>query len=111
MVAAGRGNFKASVLIHHAHTDPDWFVYGPTCALVEADRTRPGTAEHIASLPGVVLMSLDLPAALAVAQHDTWAGAHAHHAAQPTPDRPSGAFVATTEPDRWKGVRVIDLTP
>ncbi|MER5348368.1 hypothetical protein ABT030_50725 [Streptomyces mirabilis] len=34
-------------------------------------------------------------------------------AAQPTPDRPDGAIIATTAPHRWAGepVRVLDLTP
>jgi hypothetical protein len=49
----------------------------------------------------------------AAARHDTWAAAHCQYAAQPTPDRPDGAVIATTAPDRWIGepVRVLDLTP
>lgn len=37
----------------------------------------------------------------------------AQHAAQPTPDRPDGAIIATTASERWHGqpVRVLDLTP
>ncbi|OKJ99863.1 hypothetical protein AMK26_26195 [Streptomyces sp. CB03234] len=113
LVAAGRGNHKASVLIHWAHNDPTWSLYAPTCAIVEADRSRPGTAEHIASMPGIVLLELDLPAALAVAKQETWSMAHVLHAAEPTPERPSGGVVATLEPDRWKGapVRLLDLNP
>ncbi|RVU18648.1 hypothetical protein EOT10_31560 [Streptomyces antnestii] len=113
VAAAGQGNVLASRLIHRAHAEPDWFLYAPACVLVEADRNRPGTAEHIAALPGVTVLDLDLPAALAVARHETWAAAHAQHAAQPTPDRPDGAIVATTAPKQWKGrpVRVLDLTP
>ncbi|MFF7603485.1 hypothetical protein [Streptomyces mirabilis] len=39
--------------------------------------------------------------------------AHSQYAAQPTPDRPDGAIIATTAPHRWAGepVRVLDLTP
>ncbi|MFI2126565.1 hypothetical protein ACH45E_36045 [Streptomyces sp. NPDC020299] len=113
MAAAGRGNILASRLIYRAHAESGWYLYAPSCALVEADRTRPGTAEHLAALPGVIVLDLDLPAALAVARQKTWAAAHCHHAAQPTPDRPDGAIVATTAPDRWTGepVRVLDLTP
>lgn len=113
MAAAGAGNVLASRLIHLAHAEAGWYLYAPACALVEADRTRPGTAEHLASLPGVTVLDLDLPAALAVARDDTWARAHTRHTAQPTPDRPTGAIVATTAPDHWKGeaVRVLDLTP
>jgi hypothetical protein len=33
---------------YRAHHESDWFLYAPTCALVEADRVRPGTAEHTA---------------------------------------------------------------
>lgn len=113
MVAAGHGNRLASTLIHRASSEPGWFLYAPSCALVEADRSRPGTAEHIAALPSVLILDLDLPAALSVARGDTWAAAHAEHSAQPSPDRPSGALIATADPDGWKGrqVRVLDVRP
>ncbi|MFF4935028.1 hypothetical protein ACFY2H_40170 [Streptomyces griseofuscus] len=113
MAAAGRGNVLASRLIHRAHAESGWYLYAPACALVEADRARPGTAEHLAALPGITVLDLDLPSALAVARQDTWAAAHCQYAAQPTPDRPDGAVIATTAPDRWRGepVRVLDLTP
>ncbi|MFD4977366.1 hypothetical protein [Streptomyces sp. NPDC058424] len=113
MAAAGRGNVLASRLIHRAHAETGWYLYAPTCALVEADRARPGTAEHLVALPGITVLDLDLPAALAVARQNTWAAAHAQHAAQPTPDRPDGAIIATTAPERWAGepVRVLDLNP
>ncbi|PJM80632.1 hypothetical protein CH313_26970 [Streptomyces sp. TSRI0384-2] len=113
MAAAGQGNVLASRLIHRAHAEADWFLYAPACALVEADRTRPGTAEHLASLPGITVVDLDLPAVLAVAREEGWAVAHSRYAAQPTPERPDGAVVATTAARRWEGsqVRVLDLTP
>ncbi|MFD8082496.1 hypothetical protein ACFV4F_12465 [Kitasatospora sp. NPDC059722] len=113
MVAAGRGNILASRIIHQAHSEPGWYLYAPTCALVEADRVRPGTAEHLAALPGITVLDLDLASALTVAADSTWAHAHTRYAATPTPDRPAGAVVATAEPKRWAGeaVRVIDLTP
>ncbi|MFF3015444.1 hypothetical protein [Streptomyces sp. NPDC057939] len=113
MAAAGAGNVLASRLIHRAHAESGWFLYAPSCALVEADRARPGTAEHLAALPGITVLDLDLPAALAVAQQETWAAAHSQQAAQPTADRPDGAIVATTLPKRWEGqpVRILDLTP
>ncbi|MFF0437507.1 hypothetical protein ACFYU9_35500 [Streptomyces sp. NPDC004327] len=113
MTAAGTGNVLASRLIHRAHAEAGWYLYAPACALVEADRARPGTAEHLAALPGITVLDLDLPAVLAVAQQATWAQAHAQHAAQPTPDRPDGAIIATTTPERWKGepVGVLDLAP
>jgi hypothetical protein len=112
MVAAGRGNLLVSRLIHRAHAEPGWYLYAPACALVEADRARPGTAEHIASLPSVVVVDLDLSAALAVARDTTWAAAHARYTALPTPERPDGAVIATTAPGQWKGqpVRILDLT-
>ncbi|MGW3852854.1 hypothetical protein [Streptomyces fagopyri] len=113
MAAAGQGNVLASRLIHRAHAEADWFLYAPACALVEADRARPGAAEHLASLPGVTVLDLDLAAALALAQQKTWAAAHNQYAAQPTRDRPDGAIIATTDPYRWTGepVRLLDLTP
>lgn len=82
-------------------------------ALVEADRTRPGTAEHLAALPGIAIVELDLTAALSVARATTWADAHTLHAAQPGPDRPDGAMIATTRPHTWKEqpVRILDVSP
>ena len=112
MVAAGKGNLLASRLIHQAHSEAGWFLYAPVCALVEADRVRPGTAEHLASLPALTVLDLDLPAALAVAREASWGSAHTRHAAEPTAERPNGAVIATTAPEVWKGqaVRVIDLS-
>ncbi|MFG2287065.1 hypothetical protein ACGFOU_13525 [Streptomyces sp. NPDC048595] len=111
MAAAGQGNVLASRLIHRAHAEAGWHLYAPACALVEADRGRPGTAEHLAVLPGITVLEMDLPTALFVAQRETWAAAHCRYAAQPTPERPDGAIVATTAPKRWDGepVRVLDL--
>ncbi len=59
-----------------------------------------------------IVLALDLPAALAVAKQQTRATAHSSHAAQPTPDRPDGAVLATTAPERWKGqqARVLGLS-
>ncbi|MCM2391772.1 hypothetical protein [Streptomyces albipurpureus] len=113
MIAAGQGNALASRLIHRAHTEAGWYLYAPTCALVEADRARPGTAEHLAALPGITVLDLELPTALAIARESTWALAHSRHAAQPIPDRPDGAIIATTASDRWthQPVRVLDLNP
>ncbi|MEV8457691.1 hypothetical protein AB0467_34360 [Streptomyces sp. NPDC052095] len=112
MTAAGQGNILASRLIHRAHVEAGWFLYAPACALVEADRARPGTAEHLAALPGITVLDLDLSAALALARQQTWAAAHSQFSAQPTPDRPDGAIIATTAPKRWEGepVRVLDLS-
>lgn len=64
-------------------------------------------------MPGITVLDLDLPAALAVAREETWAAAHAQYAAQPTPDRPDGAVIATAVPQQWQGrpVRILDLTP
>lgn len=113
MVAAGKGNALASRLIHRAHAEAGWFLYAPACALVSADRVRPGTAEHFAALPGITVLQLDLPAALAVAREPSWAPAHTRYAAEPTAERPNGAVIATTAPEAWKGrsVRLIDLGP
>lgn len=113
MVAAGAGNRLISKLIHRAHREEGWFLYAPACALVEADRIRPGLAEHIASMPAVVLLELNLPAVLALGRETTWGQAHARFAAEPTPELPDGAVIATTDPSRWEGlpVRVLDLSP
>ncbi|GAA0467003.1 hypothetical protein ACFQ2B_13195 [Streptomyces stramineus] len=113
MVAAGQGNFVVSRLIHRAHAEAGWYVYVTTCALVEADRARPGAAEHLVSMPGITVLDLDLPAALAVARDDSWAVAHTRYAAEPMPERPDGAFIATAAPKRWENhpVRLLDINP
>ncbi|MCF6521959.1 hypothetical protein [Streptomyces sp. JJ36] len=113
MLAAGHGNPLASRLIHRAQSEPGWFLYATTCALVEADRQRPGTGEHLAALPGITFLDLDLPTALVLARSGTWASAHTLHAAQPSPDRPDGTVIATTTPEAWKEhpVRTLDLNP
>jgi hypothetical protein len=113
IVAAARGSPIASRLIQRAHAADGLSLYATTCALVEAERSRLGTAEHVASLPGFNLLDLDLSAALAVARDTTWAVAHTRHAAAPTPDRPDGALIATADPARWSGqpVRLIDVRP
>ncbi|MEV8388832.1 MULTISPECIES: hypothetical protein [unclassified Streptomyces] len=113
MAVAGQGNILASRLIHWPHAEAGWFLYASSCAVVEADRARPGTAEHLAVLPGITALELDLSAALAVAREGTWAAAHSQHAAQPTSERPDEAIVATTVPARWEGepVCVLDLNP
>ncbi|MFC8492985.1 hypothetical protein ACFUJU_19720 [Streptomyces sp. NPDC057235] len=43
---AAAGNVLASRLIHRAHAETGWYLYAPACALVEADRARPGTADR-----------------------------------------------------------------
>jgi hypothetical protein len=112
MIAAGSGNRLVSRLIHRAHAEADLFLYAPACALVEAERARPGTAGHLAGMPAIVVVDLDPPAVLAVARENTWATAHVRYAMQPTPERPDGAMVATADPRRWQGqARVLDVTP
>ncbi|MBL7486617.1 hypothetical protein I6A60_34290 [Frankia sp. AgB1.9] len=112
MLAAGRGSVAASRLIDNAHNRKGWFLYAPTCAMVEADRVRSGIAEHFASMPAVRILPLDLSAALSIARQTTWASAHVQHVAGPTLEHPEGVAVATADPARWKGepIRVIDLT-
>lgn len=127
LVAAGRGNPIVSQLIAQAHPDsfravaagggaesrPIARIYVAACALVEADRARPGTGAHAAALPNLEVVPLDLSGALALGGADDWAVAHTLHAARPSLELPGGAVVATASPDRWRGrpVRVLDVTP
>ncbi|MQS09893.1 hypothetical protein [Streptomyces alkaliphilus] len=111
MVAADRGDTLISRLIHRAHAEPGWFLGAAACALVEADRARPGTADRLAALPGLVVLPLDPVAVPAVARGRDWADAHTEWAALPVPERPDGAVVVTVRPEVWRGrpVRVLDL--
>jgi hypothetical protein len=122
LVAAGRGNVLASALIARAHPDPVQ-EHAPVrefirisvaaCALVVAERERPGTGKHVAGLPNLDVLPLDLPAALEVMGAADWAVPHTRYAAQPSIELPDGAIVATTRPERWQGqpVRMLDLNP
>ena len=113
MVTAGRGRILVSRLIHRAHAEVGWYLYAPACALVEADHARAGTAEHLAALPGLIVLDLDLPAALAVAADPPdWSIPHISTRPSPPRERPDGAVIATTDPQRWqqRPVRLLDLT-
>jgi hypothetical protein len=117
LVAAGRGNRFASELITRAHTRPSdgapVVLYTTSCALVSADRERPGTGTHLAALPDVTVLPLDLPAALHIMADEGWSLPHTRYAAQPSLDLPEGAVVATVHPQAWRGqpVRVLDISP
>jgi hypothetical protein len=122
LVAAGHGNVLVSALIARAHPDPflepapvrqSIRIYVAACALVAADRERPGTGNHVAGLPNLDVLSLDLPAALDVMGAVGWAVPHTCYAAQPSLELPDGAIVATTQPERWQGqpVRILDINP
>lgn len=122
LVAAGRSNVLASTLIARAHPDPfqdrdpdEAFVriHTTACALVAADRERPGTGMHAAALPNLDVVPLDLPAALEIMASTDWAMPHTRHAAEPSLERPDGAIVATTRPELWQGqpVRILNLNP
>jgi len=111
LVALGRGTRIGSRLIDRAARGSGSFVYAPTCSLVEADRSRPGTAEHVAALPGVTVLDLDLPTALSMMSWQGWDRPHVLYCALPNLDRPEGAAIATANPEPWRGrtVRLIDL--
>ncbi len=122
LVAAGRSNVIAATLIARAHPDPfqdrdsaekPIHIYIAACALVAADRERPGTGMHVAGLPNLGILPLDLPAALDIMDTDDWALPHTRYAAQPSLEMPDGAIVATTRPELWQGqpVRILDINP
>jgi hypothetical protein len=122
LVAAGRSNVMAAAIIARAHPDPFQThnpaekpirIYIAACALVAAERERPGTGMHAASLPNLDVLPLDLPAALDIMGSDGWALPHTRYAAQPSLEMPDGAIVATARPDLWQGqpVRVLDINP
>jgi hypothetical protein len=122
LVAAGAGNVVASILIARAHPDPfldhdadeePVRIHVAACALVAADRERPGTGTHAAGLPNMNVVPLDLPAALDILDAPDWAVPHTRYVAQPSLELPDGAIVATIRPELWQGqpVRVLDLNP
>ena len=122
IVAAGRNNVLASTLIARAHPDPfqehdraeePIRIYVAACALVAADRERPGAGLHVAGLPNLVVLALDLPAVLDIMGAADWSVPHTRHAAQPSLEMPDGAVVATARPELWTGqpVRILDINP
>ncbi|WP_342450765.1 hypothetical protein [Streptomyces violaceorubidus] len=106
-----RGNPLVSRLVYQATSSPGTRLYAAACALVEADRTYPGLAEHVAQLPAVDILPLDLSAVLSLSGTDGWGLPHTQHVAQPSEERPHGAVVATVSPEDWKGrpVRLLSL--
>jgi hypothetical protein len=122
LVAVGRNNVLAATLIARPHPDPfqegdpeeePIRIYVAACALVAADRERPGTGGHAAGLPNLDVLPLDLPAALDIMGAADWAVPHTRYAAQPSLELPDGAIVATTRPELWQGqsVRILDINP
>ncbi|MGW4983687.1 hypothetical protein [Streptomyces mirabilis] len=89
------------------------FGEGLDAELVKLERLDAGASAAGARRVTVQAAGLGLAAALALARQETWAAAHSQYAAQPAPDRPDGAGIATTVPYRWavEQVRVLDLTP
>ncbi|MBC9727315.1 hypothetical protein H8R17_21365 [Streptomyces sp. TRM68367] len=107
------GNPLVSRLVYQATSGTGMRLHAAACALVEADRRYPGVAEHVAQLPAVDIVPLDLSAALSLTGTDGWGQPHTQHVAQPSAERPRGAVVATVTPEEWKGcpVRLLPLTP
>lgn len=112
-LVALRGNPLVSRLVYQATSGIGTRLYAAACALVEADRLYPELAEHVAQLPAVDIIPLDLPAALALTSADGWGQPHTQHVTRPSAERPRGAVVATVTPEEWKGlpVRLLPLTP
>lgn len=73
--------------------------------------SRPGKADHLATLPGITVLDLDLQPP----RPGTTPGRRHTAGIRPNPPltAPTGRVIATTAPDRWTGepVRVLDLTP
>ncbi|OEV12724.1 hypothetical protein [Streptomyces nanshensis] len=116
LLAAGAGDRLASTLIHQSNFRPEWSLYVPLGALIQAEWDRKGIAEHFAALPGVVFVEMDLPAALSVskASPDAWAESHVVHVATPSPlspVSPSGATVVTVRPELYPELRTLDIRP
>ncbi|MBP0456657.1 hypothetical protein [Streptomyces montanisoli] len=109
------GNRQVSALIHRAHFETETRLWAPVLSVLEADRVRPGLAEHLGRLEVVHTVDLDCPAALAVARlhHDgvPLGTAAAIHAARHLPEWGAAALVATVEPEGYEGhaVPVLDL--
>lgn len=116
LLAAGAGNRLASTLIHQSNFRPEWSLFVPLSALIQAEWDRKGIAEHFAALPGVVFVEMDLPAALHVskAAPEAWAESHVAHTAMPgplSPVSPDGGTVVTTRPELYPELRTLDIRP
>lgn len=107
VVAAGKGNALASRLVHRAHVEAGWFLHAPARVQIAADRVRPGTSPRSPESPS---WNWTCP------PRSPWPARPP--GPRPTPGtppsrRPSGAVIATTAPETWKGqpVRLLDLGP
>ncbi|MEU0738199.1 hypothetical protein [Streptomyces sp. NPDC006134] len=109
------GNRQVSALVHRAHFEPDARLWAPVLSVLEADRERPGIAEHVGQLEVIHTVDLDYPAVLAVAgmgRDGVPPGvAAAIHAARHLPEWGADALVATVDPEAYegRGVAFLDL--
>ncbi|WP_436777591.1 hypothetical protein [Yinghuangia sp. YIM S09857] len=87
----------------------------PALSLTVAGREREYLAEHVASLPGVEIEPLDLPAALAAGDllraGTDWRVTQAVHLARPTLDHPGGRPLISFEPGLYAGTGIAPITP
>jgi hypothetical protein len=115
LLALGYGNHATSSLIVRGHRNPELRLLVPTLCVMEADRKREGVGVHIGSLEMLHTVDLGFDGALVVAALSrkglALGIAHAVHTAQPAPERPDGAVIATVAPENYEGtkVRIMDL--
>ncbi|MFF4282866.1 hypothetical protein ACFY0Z_29310 [Streptomyces kronopolitis] len=114
LLALGRGHRQLSGLIVAAAEGKAHGHVSALCLAV-AEAVREGIAEHVASLPGLEVEPLDLPAALdtggLLAAGVDWRIMHAVHLARPSAEWPAGRAVLSFEPKLYEGTGVEPVTP
>lgn len=114
LLALGAGHRQLSGLIVAA-AEGDALGHVPALCLAVAEGERKGVGEHVASLPGLEVEPLDLPAALDVgaliAEGIDWRITHAVHLARPSAEWPTGRVVVSLQPKLYESTGIDPISP
>jgi hypothetical protein len=113
LLALGAGSRLASQLVVAAHGQAGRQVYAPALCLVAAVAQRPALADHLGSLPAIEVVDLGYAAASSagrlVAEGLPWQDSQAIDAARPSAEWPRGLPIVTTQPDLYRGYRIVAI--
>ncbi|MFE3602841.1 hypothetical protein [Streptomyces sp. NPDC059142] len=114
LLALGAGHRKLSWLVVAA-AEGRALGHVPSLCLLAAESDRKGVGEHVASLPGLEVESLDLTAGLdagaLVGGGADWRIAHAVHLAKQSAEWPAGRTVLSVRPELYEGTGIDPIDP